>query len=288
MIGTPPIRTIAMTTLVACLLWAPQTASAKSTIEFTERTELAADGLRYLEGTYPVAGQPRVHFTVYAPAEAGRYHAMLFLHGYEKSDLEWAIHQTMIAKRGLIALAIDYNERESQEHYLNEVTAAVRLLQRTGAVKTVSLCGTSWGGRVAFETIAIYPELDISSAFLVYPTKPHVLDEHVAAVEAHVLHCVGELDPTLPASEWLANKIDLHNDKMNYRLHIYSAEDFPREARHGYFFARHRSEFNEVAIDSFVRSLGLFMWKVDNKDCPEWIEDPELLTREDLVGFPEL
>jgi dienelactone hydrolase len=272
---------------LATLLAAP--ASAQHLLEGTLHSRNLDDsGLRYTEGRYAVPGQHSVHFTVYAPGDAGDHHAVLFLHGYEKSDIEWAYHQMGVAQRNIIGVAIDYDETGSDEEMLNEVATAVEILAQQRHVRSISLCGASWGGKVAFQTIARRPDLPIVTTLLVYPMKPRVTPDEIAAVRSDILNCVGAADPLAPASFWIQDRIDAYNDVIDYKLHIYSEEDFPNEAHHGYFFVADPEAFNEVAIDSFVRGLGYFNWKVRDRERPIWIDDPETLFLPDLVDFEEL
>ena len=267
----------------------PPSAGAQHLLPGTIHTRNLDDsGLRYTEGSYSVPGQAPVHFTAYAPGEPGAYNAMLFLHGYEKSDIEWAYHQIGAAQRNIIGVAIDYNEEGSDEEMLNEVATAVEIMANQPQIRSISLCGASWGGKVAFQTIAQRPDLPIVTTFLVYPMKPRVTPEEIAAIRSDILNCVGATDPLAPASYWIQDRIDTYNTTIDYKLHIYSEEDFPNEAHHGYFFAPDPESFNEVAIDSFVRGLGYFNWKVRDHERPIWRNDPELLYLPDLVDFEEL
>ncbi len=276
--------------LAAGLILAPSRASAQARFE-VQLQELVRHGesdLRYMEGTFQVPQQSSVHFTAYAPEEEGVYPSILFLHGYNKSDLDWRIHQIAMATRGKIAVAVDYNERQGQDPMLAEICTAVDLMSRWQEVESVSLCGSSFGGKVALETISKHPELGIETAFLVYPAWARVEPEEFAAIEADILHCVGEVDDLLPSSYWIQEQIVRYNEDIDYKLHVYSEEDFPIEARHGYFLAAAPDQFGDVAIDSFARGIGYFQWKLEDGPAPPWRNDPTMLGLEDLRSLPDL
>lgn len=289
---SPNDWTRAMIDLAGCrmlsllLLLVPSWSFGQIAIDQHSRSGAAeGNGVLRLAGEYEVPGQSSVHFTIFRPDDDKAHDALLLLHGFEKDDYAWGLHQIVLAQAGLIAVAIDYDERASQAYYLNEVVAAVSILNESPRVEQVSICGTSFGGRVAFETVAKYPELGIVSAFLVYPSRPWVSAEEVAAVEAAVLDCVGGIDPLEPASHWIQRQVECYNPSIDYKLQIYDELEFPNEARHGYFFARAREFFNEVAIDSFVRGLDFMDWAHGVSPEPDWLDAPEILRREDLLGL---
>ena len=192
----------------------------------------------------------------------------------------------VMAGRGTIAVAIDYEEGQPQNAQLAEVSSAVELMNSWWEVKSVSLCGSSYGGKVALETIGKRPELGIEAALLVYPAWARMEHEDFAAIEADVLNVVGEVDGLSLSSYWIQDQINTHNDRINYKLHVYSEDDFPIEARHGYFFAQTPQEFNDVALDSFARGIGYFEWIVGGEDAPPWRNDPTLITRDNLITLP--
>ncbi len=274
--------------LALCLILTPSKALAGApfSVDSEELVVTADSQLRFWEGTFDVPGQSPVHFTCYAPADAGSYDAILFLHGYGKDDYIWTIHQMVMAGRGVIAVAIDYEETQPQEAQLAEVSSAVDLMHSWQEVNSVSLCGSSYGGKVALEAVAKRPELGIETALLVYPAWARLEHEDFAAIEADVVNVVGEVDGLSMSSYWIQDQIHTYNDRINYKLYVYSEDDFPIEARHGYFFARTPQEFGDVALDSFARGIGYFDWMVGGDDAPMWRNDPTMLTRDDLITLP--
>jgi dienelactone hydrolase len=263
-------------------------AIAATSIDYRRVLRAPDEGeILYYEGYYQVSGQRSVHYTVFTPNDDAPHDAILFLHGYEKDDYSWAIHQYGVALRGQTGVAIDYNERADQDEMLAEVEAAVQALQGDESATNVALCGTSFGGKVAYETVARFPELNIRYALLLYPSKPHTTKEESAAIRADILNLVGEVDPLRPASKWIADQIATYNQEIDYRLFLYDADEFPTEARHGYFFAPSPDTFNEVAIDSMIRCLDYGEWRTGEVGTPVWLSDPDILQREDLLEFDD-
>ncbi len=245
-------------------------------------------GHRFVRGRYPVENQDTVHFTACAPASVGSYDAVLLLHGYQRTDHHWGYHQVALAGEGWISVAIDYDETAPEQDQLLQIRTMIERMWAHPEVRTVSICGTSWGGKMAFETIAKMPELNIATAFIVYPTLPFVTDQQIANIRTDVLNCVGAVDPLSPISYVIEERVRACNDQITYKLHVYSGEDFPRDAHHGFLFARTPEEFNDVARDSFVRWLSLIDWKLGNEGPPPWRGDPRVLREEHLLKFTDL
>lgn len=264
-------------------------APAAASIDYSRNLRAANDdgGILYYEGRYTVPGQRPVHYTAFTPDDDVAHDVILFLHGYEKDDYSWAIHQYAVALQGKTGVAIDYDERATQDEMLAEVEAAVIALQGDEATTSVALCGTSYGGKVAYETVARFPELNIRYALLIYPSKPHTTHEESAAIRADILDLVGEVDPLRPASDWIAEQIAEYNDAIDFRYFVYSADDFPNEAHHGYFFAPSPDAFNEVAIDSIIRCLDYGAWRTGEAGTPHWLSDPATLHSENLLRFAD-
>ncbi len=251
-------------------------------------SELRVPPARSLTGYYPVEDQEPVRFTAYAPPDVGNYDAIILLHGYQRDDSHWSLHQLALAERGWISVAINYDEKDSQQEQLAQIRTAIERMWAYPEVRSVSICGTSWGGKMAFETIAKMPELAISTAFLVYPTLPVVTDEEISAIRADILDCVGAVDRLSPVSRLIEEKVRACNDQIAYKLHIYSGIDFPLDAQHGYFFASHPQQVNAVAADSFVRWISLMSWKLGRANAPKWKSDPTVLLEEHLLDFDDL
>jgi dienelactone hydrolase len=243
--------------------------------------------LRYTEGWYKVKGQTDTHFTVYAPRDTGEYHSLLFLHGFSKDDYDFYLHQIGVALQGGIGVAIDYDELGSREYRLNQVSTAVKRLHAWSEIASVSLLGVSWGGKVAFETIAIKPELDIASAVLIYPYKPSVSVSQITSITSAILNLVGEVDWVRWDSEWVEDQIHQYNPEIDYKLQIYDGDEIP-EADHGFFFANSPSQFNAPAVDSFIRTFHFWDWQVKGAPQPEWWNDPKIIHRDDLLTWDNL
>lgn len=246
------------------------------------RARAQAVELRYFAGNYSVPGRGDVHFTIHAPLARGEYDTVLFLHGYYKSDLEWYMHQKTLAEHGLIAVAINYDETAAPVEMYKEVGTAISLLHDWPEARVVSIVGSSFGGRIGLEILGKFPELNVKFAYFVYPTSPQLTPEEFAAIEADILHVVGEVDPHLPASFWIANQLNKYNDQIQYKVHVYSAEDFPHAGRHGFFLPR-REGLTEVGIDSFVRWGGFLRWALVGARPPDWRSDPRLLRERHLL-----
>ncbi len=242
---------------------------------------------RYYQGWYEVPGQNDTHFTLYAPADPGLYECVIFLHGMGKDDYSFALHQAGLAEMGWIGVAIDYDMVGSTEHRINQVAAAVELLHGWEEVASVSLLGTSWGGKVAFETNARRPELDVSATVLIYPAEPTANPDQVAAIRVDMLDLVGEIDFMSDASERIEELIGQHNPTIDYKLQVYDAAEIP-EARHGYFFAPSPGRFSEPAIDTFVRALDFLSWQAGSAGRPAWWDAPKTIYREELLGIEDL
>jgi pimeloyl-ACP methyl ester carboxylesterase len=241
---------------------------------------------RFFEGAYPVPGQQEVHYTVYAPSQPAKHEAILFLHGYLKSADDWFMHQEAVARAGVIGVAIDYHEEMWDDYVLNEVAVGIEALDAWWEVSSISLCGSSFGGEVAFETVACRPDLNVEMTLLVYPSRPDVTPQEVAAVDAGVVNLVGEVDAYFGASLWISDQMARYNPDNFYQLHVYSAEDFAETGRHGFFFP-HPGGLNEVGEDSFVRSWGFFAWGNQMDPPPPWRSDPIELHRENLLTFAD-
>ncbi|MAE68984.1 MAG: hypothetical protein CME06_00790 [Gemmatimonadetes bacterium] len=242
---------------------------------------------RLLRGFYPVENQESVHFIACAPASKGSYDAVLMLHGYRRSDRHWGYHQIALAIEDWVSVAIDYDETAPEQDQLLQIRTAIERMRAHPEVQSVSICGTSWGGKMALETIAKMPELDIATAFIVYPTLPFVTDQQVANIRTDILNCVGAVDPLSPISYMIEEKVRECNDQIAYKLHVYSRDDFPQDADHGFLFARTPEEFNDVARDSFVRWLSLVEWKLGKTGPPPWISDPKILREEHLLKLTD-
>ncbi len=278
-----------MKALLRSLLWCSLTLTISVSPGFaaTSGGGGSLGAYRFFEGNYGVSGQQDVHYTIYAPLQPALHDAILFLHGYLKSADDWYMHQEAVAGRGVIGVAIDYHEEMGDAYILNEVVTAISLLDDWWEVRSISFCGSSFGGEVAFETLAKRPDLGIAMALLIYPSRPDVSPQEVAAVNTPVLNLVGEVDSYFGASLWLTDQVAQFNPDLYYRLHVYSAEDFPETARHGFFFP-HPGGLNEVGEDSFVRSWGFFEWGARRAPAPPWRTDPTLLLRDDLLTFGDL
>jgi pimeloyl-ACP methyl ester carboxylesterase len=246
--------------------------------------------LRRAEGVFgDVTGYDPVHFIAYAPSVPGHYDAVLFLHGYDKTDEEWAYHQIGLARDGWFTVAINYDIDEYLGVQHVEVLRAIQRMLAYPEVATLSLCGASWGGKVALEVAAMHPELPIANLFLLYPFFPNTSNEEFATLHSAVITLVGEADPLVEAAKWIDQKITENNDEIFHTLHIYSRTDFGRDARHGYFFARTPSSFNEVAIDSWVRGVGLMLLNLHHlSETPEWADDPRMLRAADILEMGDM
>ena len=245
--------------------------------------------LRYAEGIIgDVSGYDPVHFIAYAPAASGHFDAVLFLHGYDKTDEEWAYHQIDLARQGWFTVAINYHIDEYLGIQHIEVLRAIQRMLAYPEVATLSLCGASWGGKVALEVTAAHPELPIANLFLLYPFFPNTSDEEFASLHSSVITLVGETDPFVDSAKWIDLKITENNNQIYHTLHLYSRTDFGRDARHGYFFARTPGDFNEVAVDSWVRGVGLMLLNLHRlSDSPEWVDDPRTLHAEDALDMSD-